>query len=146
MSVQTIEEVARACRDQGMALTVQRRTILEELLARRDHPSADMIFDAVKSRVPGLSRTTVYRVLDTLVRLGAARKVAHDGAVVRFDPNTERHHHLVCERCAGMVDLPRGMVGDIPLPDLKASGFTIKDFSVNYSGICDGCRTPSQGS
>lgn len=140
MAKQRMQQFEDLCREKGMALTVQRRLILRELVTREDHPSADMIFDSVKSKLPGLSRTTVYRVLDTLVRLGAARKVSHAGAVVRFDPNTQRHHHLVCETCGRLVDLEPELVGTIPLPDTSHSGFTIKDFSVNYSGICQVCR------
>lgn len=140
MLAQRIDEFEKLCRERGMALTVQRRMILQELLQRCDHPSADTIYDAVKDRVPGLSRTTVYRVLDTLVQLGAARKVAHEGAVVRFDPNTERHHHLLCEQCGQLMDLPPQFLGSIPLPDTSESGFTIRDFSVNFSGICQQCR------
>ncbi len=145
MQKRSIEEFERKCREQGLALTVQRRTILQELLSRCDHPSADMIYDAVKDRVPGLSRTTVYRVLDTLVQLGAARKVAHEAAVVRFDPNTERHHHLLCDRCGSLLDLPPQQVGSIPMPDTSVSGFTIRDFSVNFSGICSQCRPDQIG-
>ena len=65
------------CRERGLAMTVQRRAILKELVSRRDHPSADQIFETVGERIPGLSRTTVYRVLEAFVRAGAARKVSH---------------------------------------------------------------------
>ena len=146
MPTQTMKQVEDICRRNGLALTVQRRTILMELLDRHDHPSADMIFDSVKDRVPGLSRTTVYRVLDTFVRLGAARKLSHEGAMARFDPNMEQHHHLICDECGSLLDLAPELVGSIPLPDTQFSGFIIKDFSVNYRGICQQCRQNSIGS
>ena len=85
----------RLCRDKGSALTVQRRVILESLAGREDHPTADQVFEAVE-RLPGLSRTTVYRVLETLVELGVIHKANHLGSAARYDPNTERHHHLTC--------------------------------------------------
>jgi len=53
------------CRRRGLPVTAQRQYILQEILQRDDHPSADQIYTAVKNRIPGLSRTTVYRVLDT---------------------------------------------------------------------------------
>ncbi len=93
------------CREHGLAMTVQRRAILQELVSRRDHPSADQIFETVGERIPGLSRTTVYRVLEAFVRAGAARKVSHPDAVARFDPIFERHHHLQCDRCGRLFDL-----------------------------------------
>ncbi len=45
--------------------------------------------------MPEISRTTVYRVLETLVRVGIERKVRHPGAAARYEVETHRHHHLV---------------------------------------------------
>ncbi len=126
------------CRRRGLALTVQRRTVFEELASRRDHPTADQVFDAVQQRLPGLSRTTVYRVLETLVETGFAQKVHHPDAVARFDPVTERHHHLVCETCGRLVDLDDSAVPQVPLP--AGTGFHIRDYSVSFSGLCSNCQ------
>ena len=92
------------------------------------------------ARLPGLSRTTVYRVLDTLVDQGFARKVQHTGAVVRFDAMTERHHHLVCERCGRLVDLDDASVPSLPLPDVRGTGFRVRDYSISFTGLCKNCR------
>ena len=71
------------CRERGLALTVQRRIILENLASRADHPTADQIYEAVKERIRGLSRTTVYRVLETFVQLGVVTKVSNPQAKAR---------------------------------------------------------------
>jgi Fur family peroxide stress response transcriptional regulator len=127
------------CRKRGLAVTVQRRTVFEALSARRDHPTADQVYDAVKGRIPGLSRTTVYRVLEALVDAGFARKVHHSGGVARFDPTTHRHHHLVCEACGRLVDLDDAAVPTLRLPEARGSGFRIKDYSVSFLGLCGAC-------
>jgi Fur family peroxide stress response transcriptional regulator len=131
-------------RKQGLSLTSQRRVILEALLGRRDHPTAEQVYESVRDRLPGLSRATVYRVLDTLVEAGAARKVFHPGAVVRFDPMTERHHHLACQICGNLLDLDASAIKDLRLPDVRKSGFTITDYSINFTGVCSGCRESSK--
>jgi len=128
------------CRRRGLAVTVQRRTVFEELAGRLDHPTADMVYDSVHRRLPSLSRTTVYRVLETLVETGFARKVHHPDAVVRFDPTTGRHHHLVCEGCGSLVDLDDSVVPQVPIPDAKSTGFRIRDYSVSFNGLCSSCR------
>ena len=140
MELERISFIERTCRQRGLALTVQRRLILKEFISREDHPTADQIYDGVRHQIPGLSRTTVYRVLDTLVNVGVARKVSHPNAVVRFDPNMEPHHHLICESCGELVDLADGAVEPIAIPDTRTSGFMVSNYSVNFTGLCCRCR------
>jgi Fur family transcriptional regulator, peroxide stress response regulator len=128
------------CRRRGLALTVQRRAVFEELADRKDHPTADQVYDALHGRLPGLSRATVYRVLETLVDQGFARKVHHAGAAARFDPMTARHHHLVCDRCGRLVDLDAAAVAALRLPDARRTGFLIHDYSISFTGLCRDCR------
>ena len=87
------------------------------LMHRHDHPTADQIAEDVAIRLPGVSRTTVYRVLDTLVRISIARKVCHPGAAARFEVESHRHHHLVCVQCGRMIDLEDPRLDKLPFPE-----------------------------
>lgn len=127
------------CRERKIPLTSQRRTVLETLLARRDHPTADQLHQAVKARLPEVSRTTVYRVLDTLVKLGLARQIPHPTAVARFDANVDRHHHLVCRECDSVMDFPDDRVQSLACPPAGVTGFTIEDYSIQFTGLCASC-------
>jgi Fur family peroxide stress response transcriptional regulator len=135
-----VEEIRQVCRARGLPFTLQRRTIIEALLQDAYHPTADQIYDAIRARVPGLSRPTVYRTLETLVRLGLAHKVCHPGAAARYDSKTQRHHHLVCVQCGKMVDLEDASLDGIPLPASGYLGFDIADYSIQFRGICRDCR------
>jgi Fur family peroxide stress response transcriptional regulator len=114
--------------------------IFAALAGRTDHPTAEQVFADVEARLPGMSRTTVYRVLETLVRLGVAAKVSHPGAAVRFDALTGRHHHLVCLRCNRLADLEDADLDALRLPDTRAHDFEILDYSVHLQGLCGSCR------
>ena len=138
------DTLAQECRRRGLALTVQRRAVHDELATRKDHPTADRIYEAVRARLPGLSRTTVYRVLDMLVEAGLARRVPSADSVVRFDPVTERHHHLVCESCGRLEDLEDGVVPSLRIPAARPSGFKVRSYSVSFMGVCSGCRKPGR--
>jgi Fur family transcriptional regulator, peroxide stress response regulator len=137
---QRIAAFAEVCRRHGVPLTVQRRAVLEAVLERSDHPTADQVFDVVRARLPGISRTTVYRVLDTLVGLGMIGRAHHQGSVARFDAKTHRHHHLVCEACRRVVDYEAPGLDALPLPEPAATGFEIRDYSVQFTGLCAACR------
>ena len=127
-------------------MTVQRRIILTALVERDDHPTIDQIFEDVKQRLPGISRTTVYRALETLIELGIAKRTKHFESAGRFDGNTDHHHHLVCIRCSKVVDFDDPELAKLPLPDMRRTGFEVTDFSVYFEGLCQDCKHPSSGS
>ena len=133
-------ELESRCRAQGVPLTLQRRVILEDLAGRCDHPTADQIYEAVTKRYPGISRTTVYRVLETFVQLGVAQKISNPEAKARFDADTRRHHHLICQSCDQVADFSSDELDRIVLPPEIGNGFTVADYSLNITGLCNRCR------
>ncbi|HZA53118.1 MAG TPA: transcriptional repressor [Candidatus Udaeobacter sp.] len=135
-----LELLETLCRQRRVPVTVQRRVILSALVERHDHPTIDQVFEDVKSRLPGVSRTTVYRVLETLVELGMAKRTQHFEAAARFDGNTDHHDHLVCIRCSKVVDFDDPKLGGLPLPDPHRTGFEVIDFSVYFEGVCSNCK------
>jgi Fur family peroxide stress response transcriptional regulator len=129
------------CRQHRLALTVQRRTILEIVLRRTDHPTADQVYEEIKGRIPRISRTTAYRVLEKLVEIGVITKACSLGGATRFDPTTRHHHHLVCLHCDKLIDLDDARLEQrVELPDVRAHAFQIQGFSVYFRGICAVCR------
>ena len=132
---QKLEDI---CRQHALPLTIQRRLILQALSRRTDHPTADQIFDDIRKEMGEMSRTTVYRVLETLVRVGLARKVCHPGAASRYEIKTGRHHHLVCLDCQAIVDLNDPSLDRLPLPETR-SGFQVQDYSIQFRGLCSNC-------
>ncbi len=135
-----LKRFGELCRKNRIPLTVQRRAILSALLPHKDHPTADAIYEEIRKDLPSVSRTTVYRVLETIVDLGLANKVSHPGSAVRFDPITERHHHLVCRRCDRVVDLEASSLKPAAIPAGKRQGFMIDDYSIYFRGLCAECQ------
>ena len=136
-----LSEFHERCRQEGIPFTVQRRRVYEVLLGRTDHPTADQIFEAVQEDLPGISRMTVYRVLDLLLRLRLLKKVCHPEATARFDPNTEPHHHLVCTACGRLVDFEERRLDRLHAPAAAQEvGFHIDDHVVQFRGVCASCQ------
>ena len=100
--------------------TPQRLAILEFLKDNTSHPSAEEIYRTVGKKYESMSFATVYNTLHALTRAGALRELTIDPERKRYDPNTSRHHHLICLICGKIfdvsedirVDLPKAMQGD----------------------------------
>jgi Fur family peroxide stress response transcriptional regulator len=133
-------EFRTRCRELGIPLTVQRRIIFEALLERKDHPTVDEIFEGIQKKVQGVSRATVYRVLETFVQSGIVRQIYSDGSAVRFDPNGSHHHHLVCSHCNSVSDFEDERLNRLPLPNRDHTGFQTENYSVYFEGLCRRCQ------
>jgi Fur family transcriptional regulator, peroxide stress response regulator len=138
-----LADLESRCKESRLSLTVQRRAILQSLAARDDHPTPDDVWSDVVERLPGVSRATVYRALDTLASAGLIVRASHPGSAARYDACTSRHHHLVCEKCGVMHDLMDPALDALKAPRLAGTGFRVKDYSVHFRGLCARCADTS---
>lgn len=138
-----LEELQRICREQGLPLTVQRRAVLDAVLERDDHPTADQVLQVVHQRMPGVARATVYRTLEALARMGVIAKASLPGHPARYDRLVEPHHHFVCRECDTIIDVIDSSIDAVPLPDTSRLGIEVTDFTVQLRGVCPACRAKS---
>jgi Fur family peroxide stress response transcriptional regulator len=134
-----IQELTKACRLNGLPVTPQRQAVLEALARRDNHPSADELFEDVKLTIPGISRTTVYRVLETLVKIGVAQKIGTHESRARFDADTSRHAHLICVGCGLLIDFDGFEARDLMRNTQDSHGFRLLNYSVQFTGLCPDC-------
>jgi Fur family peroxide stress response transcriptional regulator len=102
------------------------------------HPTADRVFEKVRSQIPNISLGTVYRNLKRLVAEGRLGTL-DVGRAQRFDPMTQPHEHFICERCGGVYDLfvdARSAAVSAPPP---APGFTVTSRHLALYGVCPDC-------
>jgi Fur family peroxide stress response transcriptional regulator len=133
------------CRTRRIPVTHQRRAVLDAVAERSDHPTADEVYEDVRRRLPNVSRTTVYRVLELTVDLGLVTKIGHPRATIRFDPRTELHHHLICLHCNKLIDLEDPALNALELPNTRRLGFKVSDYSIHFRGVCRACQRAQDG-
>lgn len=83
-----------------------RRALLELLERQRCALTAIQIERELRDRDRGVSRASIYRILDELEELGLTHRVDTGQAMVRYERvrgADEHHHHLVCERCGAVT-------------------------------------------
>lgn len=137
---QRLDRFVAAHRERGLPVTIQRRAVFEAILDRRDHPTAEQVYRAVRQGLPQISRMTVHRILGTFVSLRLVAKTCHPGSAARFDPKIHQHHHLVCLDCGAIIDVEDPRLNTIPWPQVNSREFTIQDYHVHFRGRCAHCR------
>ncbi len=99
-------DLAATLRAHGIQPSAQRLAVAEYVLHTDAHPSADQVFARVRSRVPMISRATVYNTLNLFVREKLLRQLVLAEGKVVFDPLLAPHHHFVDDATGAIHDVP----------------------------------------
>lgn len=118
----------------------QRDMIYQYLLGTKAHPSADMIYAALKEDIKGLSLGTVYRNLKLLEELGKVRKVASFNDTDRYDACCADHAHFLCTNCGSIFDVENADVDAIRNAITLKDSFHYENFLLTLNGICSNCN------
>lgn len=119
----------------------RQRTAIVEGLAGSERPLTAQALHAQLSRGgygPGLA--TVYRTLQALVQAGLARTfVAREGEQAYKLCEPEHHHHLICDRCGSVVEIPSCEVESWAKSVAAKRGFVVRSHQADIHGLCAGC-------
>lgn len=142
-------QAAQTLREAGLKATPQRLAILRALAGDVTHPTAQELFERLRTDFPTLSVATVYNTLSALTRMQRCVPLELGGPV-RFDPNVSAHDHAVCERCGGIRDVmqPEAAAagGDTTLERAEPTltGFRVRRIERIYRGLCAQCAEAAE--
>lgn len=119
----------------------QRELIYDTVCASTAHPTAEMVYAALKPDHPHLSRGTVYRNLHLLAGQGKLRRLPFP--VERFDGHLEPHSHFCCQACGQVSDVHNAY--DPALDGAaQALGHQVDRHEIVYYGVCAHCRAEAE--
>ncbi len=117
--------------------------MLASLQNRRDHPTAEKIYQEVRRQLPAISFNTVYKTLEILSQKGMVIKVNPLHEVARYDGETGPHAHLICRQCHRIVDLDWQPEAWPSLAPANQHGFQVEHPSLTFWGLCPQCQQES---
>lgn len=119
----------------------QREAIKNFLMTRKDHPTADVVYSAVRHEFPNISLGTVYRNLTLLADIGEINRLRVGDGVDHFDADTHPHYHFVCTECGSVVDLEMETLAEIDrINGMDFNGNLIAGHVTYFYGTCGCCR------
>ena len=90
---------------QGLKLTRERTGLLREIFSTHYHFEADELLFKMKEKSLKISRATVYRTLELLVKSGMVRRVhlGEDHYHYEHVRGDSHHDHLICTTCGTVI-------------------------------------------
>jgi len=119
-------------------LTSQRLKILDYLRGVKTHPTAEMVYNAVKKDLPTISLATVYRNLNLLAEQGEIIKLELNSES-HFDGDMCNHQHCVCSKCRRIIDIFQEDISEYAMKKIKSSDFKPSCVNIIFKGHCKHC-------
>ncbi len=125
----------------GLKITSPRIKILQVFeLGDLKHISAEGICELLLEQQEDISIATVYRVLTQFVAAGLVIKhnFSDGGAVFELD-NGSHHDHLMCVKCAKVVEFTDNVIEQQQEKIALELGFKLTSHSLQLYGVCNEC-------
>ena len=123
--------------DAGIRPSVQRLAIFEYVRQSCQHPTAEVVYEALCDELGSLSLTTVYNTLKLFVDAGLISMLTIDDTFRCFDGNRNYHAHFRCNHCGCIVDME--MKKDFISLVEGVEGFEVTDAQLYLKGLCPVC-------
>jgi Fur family ferric uptake transcriptional regulator len=122
-------------------LTATRRRITALLEQEHRYLTAAAVLAKLKTSMPTLAKSTVYRTLELLESGGLVTSRAEaDGETSYVWCHSAHHHHAICRICGRVTDVDCGAIDALNQRLLDESGFEVDGHAIELLGYCADCR------
>lgn len=126
---------------QGLKATGEREALVREIFSIHYHFEADELLFKMKKKNVKISRATVYRTLELLVKSGMVRRVhlGEDHYHYEHVTGNSHHDHLICTTCGGVIEFHDPLLEARQLEICEKKRFTPTFHNLQILGVCDAC-------
>lgn len=136
------ERLNRTLRASGVRLTPQRALILRILQEAQEHLDAESIWHHARLQDQSLNLATVYRTLNTLVRVGLIEQsYLGEGQKRAYYELVDKptHYHFACVRCGRVMELESERIPQAHKDLEQRYGVRILNVHLKFEGLCPDC-------
>ncbi len=125
----------------GERITPQRDLIASVLETAVRPLSASALCAVVQQIDPSVGRATIFRTVAALERAGIVEQLAVPGerSAYLLCATVGHHHHLVCQHCGAVSDLPEEAVMPFSASIQQSHEFHVDHANFTVYGTCAGC-------
>ncbi len=137
------KEFRKVLRRESLKMTQQRISVLDDVMKGDNHRECEEIYLSIRSSGAHISRATVYRTMDILVKYKFARKIEIGDGRARYERKYgEMHHdHIICMGCDRIIEFIDEGLENKQVEISKKHGFKLVHHIHQLYGYCEECRT-----
>ncbi len=137
-----LDRLKNVLQSEGLRFTKQRESVWEEILSTDDHRDADEIYMAIRKKGTAVSRATVYRTIDVLVKNNMVRKLDVGIGPSKFEHKMDAHHHdhIICIQCGRIEEFMVDRIEELQDQVAEEYEFKLVRHIHQLFGLCKDCR------
>ena len=114
-------------RKEGLRYTKQRQFVWDEIQSSQEHRDAEDIYMSIRNNGVNVSRATVYRTIDVLVKNRMVRKMDVGDGRNRYEPRLDdtHHDHMICIETGKIIEFYNAELENLQEKIVKENGYTL---------------------
>ena len=135
------DTLKKVLKKEGLRYTQQRQAVWDELSTSDEHRDAEEIYLALRNSDLNVSRATVYRTIDVLVKNNLVRKLELGDGRARYEHKMDiaHHDHLICVQCGKIEEFMDNMIENRQEVIVENFGYRLIRHIHQLFVICDEC-------
>ena len=140
-----LDQFLEVLRSKGHRVTSERLHLFREVYAQHGHIDAEALLESMQRQGLKISRATLYRNLDLLVRYGfvTRQRLASNRFLYEHVHAGQRHDHLVCRRCGRVAEFVSPAIEAMQREICRAHDFDPEEHTLQIHGLCLECAQSS---
>jgi Fur family ferric uptake transcriptional regulator len=112
---------------EGLKVTTSRLSILDDILSSDSHRECEQIYEDLLNSDVKVSRATIYRTLDVLVKYKYVRKLDIGDGKVRYERKlgTKHHDHMICVETGDIIEFHNNEIETLQDQIAERNGYEI---------------------
>jgi Fur family ferric uptake transcriptional regulator len=135
------DEALDAIRSSGGRITSTKRSVIEILAKANEHLSTEAVTAAIHETTPGVAPSTIYRILEELVRLQVIEHSHAGRGPVTYHLGSHEHGHLVCQQCGAIIEAEPELFEALTSLSLRQHDFIVDAHHFAVLGTCASCAS-----
>lgn len=99
-------KLIKVLKKEGLRYTLQRQAVWDEIKRKPEHRDVDDIYQELRNKNINVSRATLYRTIDVLVKNKMVRKMDVGDGRSLYEPrlDDDHHDHMICEETGKIIE------------------------------------------
>lgn len=141
MTTKIIHDCKDELRKADLRATPARLAVMNFLEKTKSPVDVSSVIDYLNANGIKTDPATIFRMMNTLTQKGLTTPISFQEGKTRYElSNKDDHHHLICDNCGKIEDIPDVIIPNLEKKIKEKRKFKVLRHSLEFFGLCNLCQ------